>query len=176
MFKIIFYYAFLSKLPSARFTSIFSNWRVWYFQRVLKIMKKGGNPAMIGNDVYIARAKDITLGTGCRINENVHLEKVVMGNDVLIAPNVAIFSRMHECSRIDVPISMQGYREQKSVTIGDDVWLGRNVVVMPGVVIGKGAIVGAGSVVTKNVQPFDIVGGIPAKKIKSRLELVNNEN
>ncbi len=114
MFKIIFYYAFLSKLPSARFTNVFSNWRVWYFQNVLKIMVKGGNPAMIGNNVYIAKGNKVTFGSGCRINENVHIEKVNIGNDVLIAPNVSILSRMHEFSRTDIPMSLQGYREEKN--------------------------------------------------------------
>jgi maltose O-acetyltransferase len=170
MFKIIFYYAFLSKLPSARFTSVFSNWRVWYFQNILKIMAKGGNPAMIGNNVYIAKGNKITFGSGCRINENVHIEKVNIGNDVLIAPNVSILSRMHEFSRTDIPMSLQGYREEKTVTIGDDVWLGRNVIVMPGVTIGKGAIVAASSVVTKDVAEFNIVGGIPASIISSRIK------
>jgi maltose O-acetyltransferase len=169
MLKIIFYYAFLSKLPSARFTSVFSNWRVWYFQKILKIMVKGGNPSMIGNNVYIAKGNKVTFGSGCRINENAHIEKVNIGNDVLIAPNVSILSRMHEFSRTDIPMSLQGYREEKTVTIGNDVWLGRNVVVLPGVTIGNGAIVAAGAVVTKSVPDFAIVAGIPAAIISSRL-------
>lgn len=168
MIKIIFYYAFLSKLPSARFTRIFSNWRVWYFTNMLKIMKKGGNPAMIGNNVYIAKGNKLLLGSGCRINENVHLEKVTIGNDVLIAPHVAILSRMHEFSRLDIPMSLQGYQEEKLVTIGDDVWLGRNVVVMPGVTIGNGAIVAAGAIVTKDIPEYAIAAGVPAKVIKFR--------
>ena len=166
--KLAFYYAVLSKLPSARFTKVFSNFRVWYFKRILKIMAQGGHPAMLGNDIYIAKANDISIGTGCRINEYVYLEKVTIGNDVLIAPHVAVMSRMHEFSRTDIPISLQGYREQKPVKIGNDVWLGRNVVVMPGVNIGDGAIVAAGSVVTKDVEPYSIVGGVPAKLIKVR--------
>ena len=168
MIKIFFYYVFLSKLPSARFTRIFSNWRVWYFQHVLKIMAKGGNSAMIGNDVYIAKGNKLTIGSGCRINEKVHLEKVIIGNDVLIAPNVAVLSRMHEFSRTDIPMSLQGYQAEKTVTIGNDVWLGRNVVVLPGITIGNGAIVAAGAIVTKDVPEFSIVAGVPARVISSR--------
>jgi maltose O-acetyltransferase len=78
---------------------------------------------------------------------------------------------MHEFSRTDIPMSLQGYREEKTVTIGDDVWLGRNVIVMPGVTIGKGAIVAASAVVTKDVGEFDIVGGIPASIISSRIKV-----
>lgn len=54
------------------------------------------------------------------------------------------------------------------VYIEDDVWLGRNVIVMPGIRIGKGAIVAAGSVVTKDVSDYTIVGGVPAKLIRTR--------
>nr|WP_197411258.1 acyltransferase [Colwellia sp. TT2012] len=172
MIKILFYYLFLSKLPSARFTPIFSNWRVWYFKNVLNIMATGGNPAMIGGGVYIAKGKKVTFGSGCRINENVYLEQVTIGNDVLIAPNVSLLSRMHEFERTDIPMSLQGYRAEKAVVIEDDVWLGRNVTVLPGVTIGKGAIVAAGAVVTKDVAEFSIVGGVPAKIISKR----NNGN
>jgi maltose O-acetyltransferase len=173
MIKIFFYYLILSKLPSARFTPVFSNWRVWYFTQVLKVMSKNANKSMLGNNIYIGKGNKVTFGGGCRINENVYIEAASIGNDVLIAPNVSILSRTHQFARTDIPMSLQGYREEKKVIIEDDVWLGRNVVVLPGVIIGKGAIVGAGSVVTKNVDPFAIVGGIPAKLIKNRLELVN---
>jgi len=167
--KLAIYYAILAKLPSARFTSVFSNLRVWYFQKVLRIMARGENPSMLGNNIYIANGRRVSFGSGCRINENVYIEKATIGNDVLIAPNVSLLSRMHEFSHTDIPMSLQGYREEKEVTICDDVWLGRNVIVMPGVTIGKGAIVGAGSVVTKNVGEYQIVGGVPAKVIKERV-------
>ena len=168
MIKIALYYILLSKLPSSRFTSVFSDLRVWYLSSVLKILNKGTNKSMVGNNVYIGRGNKLAIGSGARINENVYLEKVTLGDDVLIAPNVAILSRMHEFSSMEVPISQQGYREEKAVIVGNDVWIGRNVVVMPGVSIGEGAIVGAGSVVTKDVEPYSIVGGVPAKLIRKR--------
>ncbi|MBI5204619.1 MAG: CatB-related O-acetyltransferase [Nitrospirae bacterium] len=54
------------------------------------------------------------------------------------------------------------------VIIGNDVWIGDSVIILPGVQVGDGAIIGAGSVVTKNVPPYTIVGGVPAKKIRDR--------
>jgi len=54
------------------------------------------------------------------------------------------------------------------VIIEDDVWLGRNAIVMPGIKIGRGSIIGAGSVVTKDVEPFSVMGGVPATLIKKR--------
>jgi phosphonate metabolism protein (transferase hexapeptide repeat family) len=62
------------------------------------------------------------------------------------------------------------WRRQHRVTIGHDVWIGHNAVIMPGVTLGNGAVVGAGAVVTKDVEPYSIVGGVPAKKIKMRFD------
>ena len=64
---------------------------------------------------------------------------------------------------------LQGDTAIEPVIIEDDVWLGRNVVIMPGVHIAKGAIVGAGAVVTKDVPAYAVVGGVPAKIIQSRI-------
>ena len=59
-------------------------------------------------------------------------------------------------------------RMNKKVTIGHDVWLGHNVTVMPGVTIGNGAVVGSGAVVTRAVEPYSVVAGVPARKIRMR--------
>lgn len=124
---------------------------------------------MVGPNLYIGNGQHIKIGSGCRINENVYLEKVTLGNDVLIAPNVSILSRMHAFDRTDIPMSQQGYSTERAVTISDDVWIGRNAVVLPGVTIGRGAIVGAGAVVTRSVPDFAIVAGVPAKIVRFRV-------
>ena len=71
------------------------------------------------------------------------------------------------------PLSIRLDMKKKPVNIGADVWIGANAIVLPGVTIGDGAIVAAGSVVTTNVEAYSIVGGIPAKEIKNRLQTVN---
>lgn len=169
MFKLLIYYIFLYKLPSARFVPIFSKIRALYFEKVFKILEVSENPSMIGPNVYIRKAKNISIGAGARINENVYIEDAEIGENVLIAPNVVLLSRMHEHKNIDIPIALQGYRKEKKVTIANNVWLGRNVIVMPGVKIGEGTIVAAGAVVTQSQPDFCIVGGVPAKVIKSRI-------
>jgi acetyltransferase-like isoleucine patch superfamily enzyme len=67
-----------------------------------------------------------------------------------------------------VLIKNQGESGYLCPIIGDDVWIGRNVVIMPGVIIGEGAVIGTGAVVTKNVDSFSVVGGVPASEICKR--------
>lgn len=118
--------------------------------------------------VYLANGKNIKIGYNCQINENVFIQQATIGNNVLIAPNVAILSVSHNHGNLNIPIVDQGDTEPNAPIIEDGVWLGRNVVVMPGIIIGEGSIVGAGAVVTKNVAPYTVVAGVPAKFIKSR--------
>ena len=81
---------------------------------------------------------------------------------------MSIIAANHE-TKADTPIIMQPWSEKNNfVEIGNDVWLGCGVVVLPGVKIGNGAIVAAGAVVTADVQDYDIVVGVPAKFIKKR--------
>ncbi len=141
--------------------------RVWYISKILKLMPYDIR-CKIECKVYLSNARGITIGRNCRINENVFIQQATIGNNVLIAPNVAILSVSHNHENLEIPIVDQGDTAPNPPTIEDGVWLGRNVVVMPGIIIGEGAIVGAGAVVTKNVEPYTVVGGVPAKFIKSR--------
>ena len=69
----------------------------------------------------------------------------------------------------NIPMMEQGSTEPAPVVIGDDVWIGRRAIIMPGVRIGNGCVIGAGAVVTKDVPPYCVVGGVPAKIIKKRV-------
>ena len=66
-------------------------------------------------------------------------------------------------------MNQQGFQSEEPVVIGDDVWISDRVIILPGVKIGNGVIIAAGAIVTKDVLPFAIVGGNPAKVIKSRI-------
>ncbi|MDR6299817.1 acyltransferase [Mesonia maritima] len=165
--KLIIYYLIISKLPHSRFLSVCAKIRVWYAARILKIMKFD-KKSKLENNVYLSDGKGIEIGENCRINENVFIQEAVIGDNVLIAPNVSILSVAHKHDNIQLPIIEQGNYPNQPPKIKDGVWLGRNVIVMPGVTIGEGAIVGAGAVVTKNVEAYTIVGGVPAKFIKKR--------
>ena len=102
------------------------------------------------------------LGTRCMIQADVEI-----GNDVIMGPDVKIYSRNHRYESLTQPIRDQGKHIHRTL-IGNDVWLGANVIVTAGCSIGNHVIVAAGAVVTKDVPDFAIVGGVPAKILKYR--------
>ena len=88
----------------------------------------------------------------------------------MMAPGVTVIDTNHEFSRTDIPMCFQGDAVKAPVEIGDDVWLGTNAIILPGVTISRGTIVGAGSVVTKDFPEYSVIGGNPARLIRSRLQ------
>jgi len=92
---------------------------------------------------------------------------VTIGNDCLIAEMVSIRDHDHEFENSTVVMRRQGARVAP-VIIGDDVWLGSKATITSGVSIGSHSIVAAGAVVTTDVEPWTIVGGVPARKIGER--------
>ncbi len=93
---------------------------------------------------------------------------VVIGENVMIGQELLIFTQNHSMSRIDIPMREQGMTPTKPVVIGNDVWIGARVTILPGVHIGDGAVIGAGAVVTKDVPSYEIWGGNPARLLKKR--------
>lgn len=85
----------------------------------------------------------------------------------MMGPDVVILTHTHNYNRTDIPMCEQGSRVSK-VTIGNDVWIGMRVIIMPGITIGNGVIIGSGAIVTKDVPDFTIVAGVPAKIIRFR--------
>ena len=115
--------------------------------------------------------KNIHVGNNFLANYNVtilDIREVKIGNDVMIGPNTMITTINH-------PLTPMGRRKHLGiatpVTIGNDVWIGGNVTILPGVKIGNNVVIAAGAVVTKDVPDNSLAGGIPAKIIK---ELVND--
>lgn len=90
--------------------------------------------------------------------------EVRIGNNVFIAPNVGLYTAGHP---LDENSRNEGIEYAKPIIIEDNVWIGAGVSVCPGVTIGRGAVIAAGSTVTKDVPPYTLVGGVPAKFIKA---------
>lgn len=129
----------------------------------------------IGKNVNVEKGArftgKITVGDYSGLGVNCDLSgDVIIGKYVMMGPEVAIYSKNHNFVIKSKPMMLQGYTESKPVIIEDNVWIGRRVIVLPGVTLGEGCIVGAGAIVTKNVKPFTIVAGNPAKFIGNRFE------
>ena len=90
-----------------------------------------------------------------------------IGNNVRIAHNCSLISGQHKYDVAGKTIYESGYKFEK-VSLGNDIWIGTGAVILPGLKIGDGAVIGANSVVTKNIKPYSIVGGVPAKLIARR--------
>jgi acetyltransferase-like isoleucine patch superfamily enzyme len=136
----------------------------------MKIECFGNN--WIGDGTILHGAGILSLGQGSFISENCFIQfndKVTIGENCMIAPAVSIRDTDHKFDRIDIPMNQQGSMASE-VRVGDDVWIGHGALIMKGVTIGNGAVVAAGAVVTHDVSAYDIVGGVPAKRIRSRIK------
>jgi chloramphenicol O-acetyltransferase type B len=134
------------------------------------------NTISIGNNFYVGRNSQI----GC---------DTTIGDYVIFGSYVSLVGRYdHHYQQVGVPIRIASQIRDKdynwkgldsSVIIGNDVWIGHRCILLSGIAIGDGSIIAAGSVVTKDVEPYSIYGGVPAKKIRDRFdsveELVNHK-
>ena len=100
------------------------------------------------------------------------MSKIVIGDFVMIADNVSMRTDEHSSARTDIPMAEQGGISGE-IIIEDDVWICYGAVITNGVRIGKGSIIGANAVVTRDVLPYSLVGGVPAKLIKNRKDSNN---
>jgi acetyltransferase-like isoleucine patch superfamily enzyme len=138
---------------------------------------------LLGDNVTIAKSAILVCtgvikdcGVGIRIGNNSAIGAhsflggqggISIGDDVIMGPHVKIFSENHNFDDISIPIRKQA-ETRKVVVVEDDCWIGAGSTILAGVKIGRGSIVAAGAVVTKNIEPYSIVSGIPAKLLKKR--------
>lgn len=145
----------VAHLPSFRL-------RHWYYRRIMKYSI--GRDSSLHMGLFVT-GQNIKIGDNVVINRRVYLDGrigVRIGNNVSISPEVYILSMEHDPN--DPKFSTRG----GVVSIGDNVWLGARAMILPNVHIGEGAVVAAGAVVTKDVPPYQIVAGVPARQIGNR--------
>ena len=127
----------------------------------------------IGRGVNIERGAyvfpDTVLGDGSGIGVNCEICRgLTIGRNVMMGPECLFYSNNHRFDRSKK--RFEGYTEIRPISLEDDVWLGRRVIVMAGVTIGRGSVVGAGSVVTKDIPPYSLAAGNPAVVKKNLLD------
>lgn len=165
--------------------------RGFYFRALLK---KTGNKLMFGTGVEITGFKNIEMGSRIAIAKNSSIYAhnngkviigdnlgmntnacigaadggcIIIGDNVMIAQNVVLRACDHSFKDPDIAMCDQGYNTG-TIKIGDDCWIAANAVITRNVIIGAHSIVAAGAVVTSDIEPYSVVGGVPAKLIRMR--------
>lgn len=148
------------------------------FRRNVEIRVHNNSSVIIENDIRIDRGvrilsannAAIILKTGVRIGLYSVLnggDDIYIGNSTLISGFVYLQTSMHKITDLNNSIQKQGF-DHAPIFLQNDVWLGTHAVIMPGVTIEKGAVVGSNAVVTRNVESYSIIAGVPAKLINVR--------
>ena len=153
-------------LPKSQRSRIAKKLRGFWAKRILNSMGANVN---IEKNAYFTPELSIGDNSGVGIDCEVY-GPVKIGANVMMGPEVVIYTSGHKFDRIDIPMMEQGSTEKRAVEIKDDVWLGRRVMIMPGVTIGEGSVIGAGAVVTKDIPPYSVACGVPARVVKTRME------
>lgn len=134
------------------------------------VLERYGTGTTIDYKTYIRYPSKVSIGfatminRGCRFYAS-HFYKDVciqIGNHVAVAPEVSFCAAGHNYHQLSLPDTAA------SITVGDHVWIGARSVILQGVTIGEGAVIASGSVVTKDIPPYTIAAGVPAKVIKKR--------
>ncbi|KAN0102571.1 galactoside O-acetyltransferase [Hyaloscypha variabilis] len=131
-----------------------------------EIVGKFGARSFIDPPFRIDYGCNISIGTDVYANFNFTVLDcgiVQIGDRVLFGPGVSIFAATHET---EIQSRRDGVEYAREVTIGNDCWIGGNTVIMPGITIGNGCTIGAGSVVTRDIPPFSVAMGSPARVVK----------
>ena len=169
---LVLYYGIAQYLPSSylRGCSVFGKIRSIICQPLFGYC---GKNVRVEPMAFFHSGRSISIGDDSSIGERSRLlGRIIIGKDVMMGEEVIILTHNHNFDRLDIPMCQQGFKKEEPVTIADDVWIGARVIILPGVIVGKGAILAAGAVVTKDVPPYAIVGGNPARVIKMRNQKV----
>lgn len=167
-FYFYLFYAFARWLPVGNEPL---GWMGTWLRRVCarELFYKCGSSVLVERGVWFRTGYGVCLGDRSNIGINANINgEVEIGDDVLMGPDVIIMSRNHLFQDLSIPIRLQGYTEHRRVVIGNDVWIGARVIILPGVKIGSGAVIGAGAVVTSDIPEFAVAVGVPARVIQYR--------
>lgn len=129
-----------------------------------------GEKLCVHPKVIFSYPQNIEIGYNLFLNRGVFITaptNIKIGDNVLIGPYVVINSGSHKYNDSNIIIRDQGHK-LLPIIINNDVWIGSHVTILPGVIIGEGAVIAANAVVSKDVPPYSVFAGIPAKEIRRR--------
>lgn len=161
---ILLYILFAKNLPISYHCKPAKILRGWFARKILK---------EVGNEINIEHGAAFNgeCSIGNKSGIGVHCElngSVCIGSNVMMGPEVVIYTQNHATMRTDISMREQEYNRVETVIIEDDVWIGRRVIILPGVRIGKGSVLGAGTVIARDIPSYSVVVGNPAKVVKNR--------
>ena len=131
-------------------------WKIIYGKRI-KFGRK--NIFYSNTNLIIEKKVLVKIGNNCFFNRNTSIncmEKIEIGNNCIFGENICIYDHDHCFSNLSIPIKEQGYKTSP-IYIGDNCWIGSNVVILKGVKIGSNVVIGAGTIVTKDIQDKVVV-------------------
>lgn len=165
---LVLYYGIARYLPPSKF-KLFKKIRYMLCRHIFAECGKNVN---VERMAYFGNGREIKIGNNSGIGINAHiLNNTIIGNDVMMAPNCYMLESLHETGRTDIPMRWQGnINKREQVIIEDDVWIGRDVMIIGSKVIKKGSIVGARCLLTKDFPEYSIIGGNPSQLIKTRIK------
>lgn len=112
---------------------------------------------------------DLEIGDNSGIGVNALISSnVTIGNDVMMGPDCILLTSNHGMAIKNIPMWKQEFSEPRPIVIGNDIWIGARVIILPGVHVRDGSVIGAGAVVTHDVEPYTVVAGNPARVIGRR--------
>lgn len=170
-FWLVLYYGLARHLPAStnRYLGTFSKQVRGYL--CSKIFKQCGRNINIEKGAWFGKGNELVigensgLGINCKVNFN-----TVIGRDVMMGPNFYMLESTHLFNSIDVPMRLQGRKKERDqLIIEDDVWIGRDVMVIGSKKIMRGSIIGARCLLVKNFPEYSVIGGNPSKLIKIRV-------
>jgi maltose O-acetyltransferase len=167
----VLYYGFARYLPVSNRPYAFGSRRIRY--HVCRPMFAScGHNVNVEHGADIGSGRHISIGNNSGIGLGAYISgPVEIGANVIMGPGVVLLAINRVYGDVTRPVITQGYEEPATIVIGDDVWIGANVVILPGRRIHDGAVIGAGSVVTDDVPAGAVVAGNPARPIRSKRQV-----
>ena len=164
----VLYYGFARWLPASYLPG--GKLARWIrFQICRPLFASCGKNVNVEHGAAFNSGRHIMIGDNSAVGFNARIGgKVTIGRDVMMGHDCIIWTLNHAFDRMDIPMTEQGLQPEEPIIIGDDVWIGMRAIILPGVKVGSHAIIAAGAVVTKDVPEWAVVGGVPAKVIKTR--------